>query len=355
MAFESVVDCEANAELPGLKRANCFITQIESDDFCREFSSHFKLVRFVPYSLRFIKASKYKGCTLTVPEINEAERRVMKIIQRSSFRDEINRLSNGQEVKGSKLSSLAPLIDDEGLLRVATRSNGPHGGRLKNANIRVKVWGCVFICMSTKAVHLEIVSDCTSEAFLAAFRRFMGRRAIPRHVYSDNGPNFVGANRELRELYALMNSDEFRAQVHDYALRHEITWHFNPPFSPHFGGIWEAAMKSCKHHFKRVVGDQLFTFEELYTFAVEVEALLNSRPLCPMSTDPNDPVALTLAHILVGQPLTMLPENDFLPVPANRLSSWQIITKARQHFWKRWQLEYLTELQKTSKMAQLGA
>ena len=95
---------------------------------------------------------------------------------------------------------------------------------------------------------------------------------------------------------------------------------------------------------KRVVTDLLFTFEELNTFVIEVEALLNSRPITPLSSDPNDLSALTPGHFLIGDSLTSLPQPDLSSVPTNRLSRWQHIQKVRQHFWVRWHKEYLNEL-----------
>lgn len=163
---------------------------------------------------------------------------------------------------------------------------------------RIKVYVCIFVCMSIKAIHIEVVSDLTSDGFLAALRRFMTRRGLPKHIYSDNGTNFVDANNELRELYVLLNSEENKTRVNKFASEHHITWHFIPPAAPHFGGLWEASVKLFKHHFKRVIGDSLFTFKELNTFTVEVEGILNSRPITAISSDPNDLLVLSPAHIV---------------------------------------------------------
>ncbi|XP_043505325.1 uncharacterized protein LOC122526181 [Polistes fuscatus] len=131
----------------------------------------------------------------------------------------------------------------------------------------IKIYGCIFVCMCIKAVHLELIRDLTTDAFLAAFRLFTESRAIPSHVYSDNGTNFVGANNHLKDLYAIIESDECKTKIHNFATDQRISWHFNPPLSPHFESLWESAVKSFKHHFRRVVGEHLFTYEELSTLA----------------------------------------------------------------------------------------
>ena len=209
----------------------------------------------------------------------------------------------------------------------------------------IKTYGCVFVCMVSKAVHIEVATDLSTEGFLAALRRFIHRRGTPERVYSDNGTNFVGANRELGEIYKLVDRDDFRNAIGNYALSKKIEWHFNPALSPHFGGLWEAAVKSFKHHLKRVLGDQKLTYEQLNTLLIEIEAILNSRPLYALSADPNDPLAITPAHLLIGRPFTVLPEKILLSVPNNRLSTYNFITKARQDFWSKWHKEYLHELQ----------
>ena len=192
-------------------------------------------------------------------------------------------------------------------------------------------------CMSVKAVHLELVSDLTSDAFIAAFRRFVARRGQCSHLFSDRGTNFIGANRIFRTL----------CQTASETM--SIQWHFNPASSPHFGGLWEAGVKSVKYHLRRIVGEQVLTYEELNTVFHQVEAVLNSRPSCPLSNDPNDLQALTPGHFLTLSPLGSPPDADLISHPTNRLSRWQLLQKLHQSFWSRWHREYLHTLQQRHK------
>ena len=170
----------------------------------------------------------------------------------------------------------------------------------------VKAYVCIFVSLSVKAVHLELVTDLTSEAFVACLKRFIARRGLPSLIWSDNGTNFTGAARELKELYLFLRRTSTQDDVTHYLGDKGITWKFIPQHAPHFGGIWEAAVKSMKTHLKRVLGDAMLTYEEFSTLLYQIEACLNSRPLVPLPNDDDGIEALTPA--LVGKPLTAIPE-----------------------------------------------
>ncbi|GBO43766.1 hypothetical protein AVEN_38343-1, partial [Araneus ventricosus] len=196
-----------------------------------------------------------------------------------------------------------------------------------------------------KAIHLEIVNSLSTEAFIGALKRFISRRGRPSDIFSDNGTNFVGANNELLKILKGLFKRESAEKFEDFLASEGIKWHFNPPATPHFGGLWEAGVKSLKGHLKRVVGNTILTHEEFFTIITQVEAVLNSRPLCPLSEDPNDDLALTPAHFLVGTSLACLPEPHFKETPMNRLSRWELVQKLAQTFWSKWTSDYLNRLQ----------
>lgn len=129
----------------------------------------------------------------------------------------------------------------------------------------------------------------------------------------------------------------------------KIQWHFIPARSPHFGGLWEAAVKAFKAHFYKTVKGLLLTFEQALTLVIEIEAILNSRPLTSLSSNPDDPLPLCPSHFMIGDSLVTPVEESFVKSFTNRLSSWQHIQKVKQHFWQRWYKEYLHQLQVRTK------
>ncbi|XP_072400759.1 uncharacterized protein [Diabrotica undecimpunctata] len=169
----------------------------------------------------------------------------------------------------------------------------------------------------------------------------------PLKVISDNGTQFVEANKELKLLgdFLLSHSPSLTNAVSNEG----INWNFIPAKSPNFGGLCEAGVKSCKKHLKRILGNCTLTFEDFYITLVQIEAILNSRPLCPLSSSPDDFESLTPSHFLIGRRLTSLPDPDVREVPMNRLSRYQHIQMLQQHFWTRWSSDYITELQQKGK------
>lgn len=213
----------------------------------------------------------------------------------------------------------------------------------------IKCYICIFVCMATKAAHLELVTDLTTEAFIAALKRFWAKRGYPQNIYCDNATNFVGADRELQRLQRQFETQQHKSAVVDVSTRLGIQFHFIPPRSPSFGGLWEACVKSAKAVLLKVTMDLALTYEEMLTTVAQVEACLNSRPLTPLSNDPNDLVPLTPGHFIIGGPLKAIPEPDLQNIPCNRLSRWQRMQRVVQDFWSRWQKEYLPTLQKRYK------
>ncbi|XP_050555834.1 uncharacterized protein LOC126911643 [Spodoptera frugiperda] len=208
----------------------------------------------------------------------------------------------------------------------------------------IKCYICIFVCFATRALHLELVTTLTTNGYLLCLKRFISRRGKPAVIYSDNGKNYVGAAKDLGDFLA-NNS----ATLMDSMAGDEISFKFIPPYSPHFGGLWEAGVRSCKYHLRRVVGNSNLTFEEFYTVLVQIEAVLNSRPLTPLSSDPNDLLALTPAHFLIGRPLTTPICEDITDAATYRLPRYDRIEQMRQHFWQRWSKEFVSELQTRTK------
>lgn len=422
------------------------------------FSKFSRLHRSIAFCLRFTKNCKLSAelrqvDALSVEELHEAWVVIIKAIQCDVFNAEIKEISKGEQIgKGSKIISLNPFLDSQGLLRVGGRlgkadlsyeqkfpvilpnknkitnmiilqehyrflHSGPQAllGQIRlkywpisgrrtirsvlskcivcfrvkpksvqhfmgdlprvritpsrpfansgvdyagpftikvskvRAHVSTKAYMCIFVCMATRAVHLELVADLTTQSFLNCFKRFTSRRGLCSNIYSDNATNFTGANNELKELFKFLQDKGNQSVFSEYFSNSSIKWHFIPPKSPHFGGLWESAVKSAKYHIRRVLGEQRLTFEELYTVLTQVESCLNSRPITPLSEMPDDLDVLTPGHFLIGTSLSALPQEDFSQCNTNRLQRYQLLTHIVQGFWKRWSVEYLCQLQQRSK------
>ena len=209
-----------------------------------------------------------------------------------------------------------------------------------------KSYVSVFVCFSTKAIHLEPCSELSSAAFQATFSRFVGRRGLPQRVVTDNGKNFLGASRILEEEFSTFVKTIAQDIAQKY-ITHGFEWKFIPPHAPHMGGLWEAAVKSFKQHFKRVVGAQKFSFEEFATLLTRIEGVLNSRPISALSEDPMDLTALTPGHFLRGAPLLAFPEQTFHDMSV--VNRWEKLKAIHHQFSIRWKNDYLKSLHKRYK------
>ena len=211
----------------------------------------------------------------------------------------------------------------------------------------------LFTCATTRAVHLEIVTDLSVETFMQAFRRFSGRRSLPKVLISDNASTYMAAAEELLKLFS-------SALLTETLSRKGVTWKFIPKRAPWYGGFWERLIGLTKTALKKVLGRTYATLSSLQTIIVEVEAMLNDRPLTYIPSDISDPEPLTPAHLLYGRKVTSLPhpmvdDEDIIDpdYPENTESALQKRAKTQalilKHFWKRWKLEYLTSLQEFHK------
>lgn len=225
-------------------------------------------------------------------------------------------------------------VDYAGPVMIADRKG--RGCRL------IKSFLAIFICNSTKACHIELVTALSSEAYLAALNRFVSRRGKPQSITSDNGTNFVGTYNELSKF--LVQSD-----LEGHIAQEGIEFKFVPAYSPHFNGLAEAAVRSTKHHLKRLLQSTHLTYEEMATCLTQIEAVLNSRPITPLSSEPLDFSALTPAHFLIGRPLNAIPHPQVSDSNINRLERFKRIEHIKQHFWQRFSLEYVALLQQKVK------
>lgn len=457
-------------DVPDMKiKQISLITTIKNDDIISRFSSFNKLLHVVVYIYRFynnvkvkirsrlpegltteeISQNKFSSGELTIEEIERSKMVIVHLVQDLCFRPEIESLKiSNTVVRGSKLSSLDPFLDEFGTLRVGGRLQksslnfeskhpiilpakhhlttliiryehtrnlhaGPQlvlaaircqywplSGRrvvrneirkcvncfriapitvsqkmgnlpaarvtpsrpfsissvdyagpylIKDSKVRnkkfIKAYVCIFVCLSTRAVHVELASELSTDSFLNIFKRFIARRGLCAQIFSDNATNFVGADNALTQFVNKCEEPHFR----QYLLDNKIVWKFTPPRSPHFNGLVEAAVRQLKYHLKRVMKDVTLTYEDFYSILVQVESILNSRPMYPLTEDPDSLEALTPGHFLIGGSLISMPESVVLDNRHTRVSVYRHMKLLIQQFWANWCKDYLHTLQQRSK------
>ena len=204
----------------------------------------------------------------------------------------------------------------------------------------VKRWGCIFTCLATRAIHVELAHGMTAASFISALQRFTSRRGRPSVVYSDNGTNFVGAEKELREELESWLGDVGRG-ARDYG----IDWRFNPPHASHRGGAMERMIRSVRRVLIAVTRDQRLSDEQMATAVCEAERVVNDRPLTYVGDDPSDPEVLTPAKLLLLRSNTCLPMGEFVADDHYATRWWRRAQHVANCFWKRWMREYVQALQ----------
>ncbi|CAI2734059.1 unnamed protein product [Schistosoma spindalis] len=206
-----------------------------------------------------------------------------------------------------------------------------------------KRYGCVFTCLQTKAVHIEVTYSLNTDSFIMALVRFIGRRGKPAEIYSDNGSNFVGAVTELRKFVKQFNQQK----ISNEPSARQIQWHFNPPSSSHRGGVWERMIRSIRRLLLLITREQTLTDEALGTYLVEVERILNDRPLTPVIQDANDKLALSPNTLLLLRECDGIVDEGSVRDKYDKRSKQ--VNYLANVFWKRWLREYLPSLQKRQK------
>ena len=181
--------------------------------------------------------------------------------------------------------------------------------------------------MVDRAVHLETCPDLNTDTFLNAFRRFCSRRCQPQLLYSDNGKTFVGASEELKKTVKALDND----RIYKALAVANTTWKFNPPYGPHFGGVWERLIQSAKKTLLLILGSIRLSFDTFLTIMVKTESILNSRPLTNVAEQPDNEEPLTPNHFLIQRPFNSLPPGQFGDQQPAGLKTWKNTQKLMNH------------------------
>ena len=216
-----------------------------------------------------------------------------------------------------------------------------------------KVWICLFTCLVTRAVHLEVVPDQNTGTFMRCLKRFASRRGLPHQFLSDNGKTFKAAKRYIETIF----KDD---TIVDSLAAQGCRWIFNVEKAPWWGGVFERMIQSTKRCLRKVTGRAVLTLDEFTTIVIEIEAVINSRPLTYLSSSDTEE-ALTPSHLLTGRRIISLPdhlshisepEDEDFEIDSSQLTRrMKHLANVLNHFWKRWKSEYLNKLRVSHRYA----
>jgi len=216
--------------------------------------------------------------------------------------------------------------------------------KVKQGRARVKRYGCLFTCLTVRAIHIEVLHTLETSSFLDALHRFIARRGTPRILRSDNGTNFVGAERELRESLERLDQEKIRGIIATEGIR----WVFNPPAASHMGGVWERQIRTVRRVLAGLAPEEDLTDEGLRTLFCSVESIINSRPISSHSADPADPEPLTPNHLLLQRAFP-IPPGVYSDADRYSRRRWRQVQYLADIFWERWRKEYLPQLRAATK------
>lgn len=220
---------------------------------------------------------------------------------------------------------------------------GPFG--VKRGRSMVKRYGVLFTCFALRAVHIEVAHSLDTSSCINAIRRFICRRGQVSTLHSDNGTNFIGAEKELREAIAELDHSKIREEL----MPKGIAWTFNTPTASHQGGIWERQIRTVRKVLNSVLRQQTLDDDGLHTLLCEVEAIINDRPLTATSVDPHDLEVLTPNRLLLLKKQPILPPGLFDSNDTYSRRRWRQTQYMANLFWSRWTKEYLPLLQEQQK------
>ncbi|XP_059087340.1 uncharacterized protein LOC131883794 [Tigriopus californicus] len=245
---------------------------------------------------------------------------------------------------------LVPLQEQMGTLPANLRVDEPSG--FTNISVDLfgplhptdcdKAYGCIFTCLYSRAVHLELTPDLSAESFIEAFRRLIARRGQPKIVYSDNFKSFKAAEKELRHLYSYMDRPKIS---HAFPT---IEWIYSIDRAPWTNGVTERLIRTVKTPLRVMLQRSALSFRQIETLLIEIEGIVNNRPLA-VSEDRHQLHPITPAHLVIGRRMDLLP-NDYAKIDERPTAQkWKHRTALLNQFWRRWSNDYLLELQPTRK------